>query len=177
MICSFAHKQLYISLVVIIGLANCTIQPDAKLPVTARLIAKYQVLDEKISPRHTKCGDIVKEFLQSDPYTCSFKVQGLEFDIENKYVVDSAGHLQKFLTYLAEGPVIYSREELAVDSGFMRYMGLRNFHIALAGNVRSILDGKDTIAIERIFPVEKLILARSSAHIMSGRRFIYQYQE
>ncbi len=161
----------------IIGLASYVTQSDVKIPVTSRLVAKYQVLDEEMSPHHTKCGDIVKEFLQADSYTCSFKVQELEFDIENKYVVDSTGHLQEFRTYLAEGPVAYSLEELAEDSTFMRDKNLDRFHIALINNAQSILDGSDTIHIERVFPAEKLILAYRSAHLTPGRRFIYQYQE
>lgn len=161
----------------LLGLTGCTTQLDTKLPITARITAKYQVLDEELSPHHSKCGDIVKEFLQAGPYTCSFKVQGLEFDIEREYIVDHMGRLQEFRTYLAEGPVIYSTKELATDSAFMRYEGLRNFHIVFIDNARRILDGSDTTTIERIFPAEKLILACRSAHLIRGRRFIYQYQE
>jgi hypothetical protein len=161
----------------VMELARCTAQPDVKAPITAQLVAKYQVLDEELSPHHVKCGGIVEEFLHAGPYTCSFKVQGMEFDIEKKYVIDSTGHLQEFRQYLAEGPLIYGPKELAEDSVFMRYEGLTNFHIALADDARSVLDGSDSIAIERIFPAEKLILARRSVHLTRGRRFIYQYQE
>ncbi|MBD2766768.1 hypothetical protein IC235_02545 [Hymenobacter sp. BT664] len=156
---------------------RCTTQPDTKLPITARLVAKYQVLDEDLSPNNAKCDNIVEEFLQAGPYACSFKVQDLEFDIEDKYIVDSTGHIQKYYSYLAEGPVIYGPKEFAAEPNLMHSNGLDNFYIALVANLGSIIDSSDTIAIEQVFPAEKLILARRSAHLMRGRRFIYQYQE
>jgi hypothetical protein len=168
-LCMFALSLLLL-------IVGCQQQSAPKAPNKARLVAKYKVLDETISPEHVKCGDIVIDFLDASPYTCSFKVQGLEFDIEDKYVVNAEGHLKEFSSYVAEGPISYSIDELKADTLFLRYNQLDNFHISLVNEGQAILDGIDTLAIERIFPIEKLLLARRKASTPKGRRFIYQYQ-
>jgi hypothetical protein len=151
-------------------------QPSNSVPITARLVAKYQVLDEVLSPQITNCAGVIKEFLKAGPYACSFKVQGLEFDIEYKYVADTKGHLKEFWPYLAEGPDRFTFAELKKDSGYLKYRNLGKFHLALSSDRTSVLDGANQVFIERIYPVEKLILARKDAHTLKGRRFIYQYR-
>lgn len=155
---------------------QCCEQPTNRIPAGARLIAKYQVLDEIISPHHVKCGGIIQDFLKASPYTCSFVVQGLEFDVEYKYVVDTQGYLKEFQPYLAEGPVIHTIAELREDNAYLKYERLSDFHISFNPARMSILDGKRVITIERVFPAEKLILARKDVHTPKGRRFLYQYQ-
>ncbi|RZJ86077.1 MAG: hypothetical protein EOO60_13925 [Hymenobacter sp.] len=155
-----------------------TTQPVIQVPTTARLIAKYQVLDEVISPYHANCASAgtVKDFLQSGPYACSFKLHGLEFDVEYKYVVDATGHLQEFQPYLSEGPDVLTSTELRKDVVYLKHRKLENFHLAFTSARTSILDGTQTVIIERIYPAEKLILARKDAQTPKERRFIYQYK-
>ncbi|HET9504429.1 MAG TPA: hypothetical protein VFO93_12880 [Hymenobacter sp.] len=168
--------KLLLSFCLLFSLALSVNQPPSSVPITARLIAKYQVLDEVLSPQHTKCSGEIKEFLKAGPYDCSFKVQGLEFDIEYKYVADAKGNLQEFWPYLPEGPDVLTIAELRKDGRSLKYHKLENFHLALSPDRISVLDGRQQVFIERIYPAEKLILARKDAHTSKGRRFIYQYQ-
>jgi len=151
-------------------------QPPSSVPITARLVAKYQVLDEVLTPQHTKCSGEIKEFCKAGPYDCSFKAQGLEFDIEYKYVADTKGNLKEYWTYLPEGPGISTIAELRKDGHSLKYRKLENFHLAFSSDRTSVFDGARQVFIERIYPAEKLILARKDAHTPKGRRFLYQYQ-
>jgi hypothetical protein len=168
--------ELFLVSILTLLLVKQTDKPIASVPAEAHLIAKYQVLDEVLSPRHTKCSGELKEFLKAGPYDCSFKVQGLEFDIEYKYVADAKGNLKEFWPYLPEGPDISTIAELRKDGNSLKYYKLENFHLTLSADRTNVLDGTHQIFIERIYPAEKLILARKDAHTPKGRRFLYQYQ-
>jgi hypothetical protein len=151
-------------------------QPPSSVPITARLVAKYQVLDEVLSPQIAKCSGDIKEFLKASPYDCSFKVQGLMFTIEYKYVADTKGNLKEYWPYLPEGPDISTIAELRKDARSLKYHQLEGFHLALSSDRTRILDGANQVFIERIYPAEKLILARKDVHTPKGRRFLYQYR-
>jgi hypothetical protein len=168
---------IILSLVASIILVSCSGQVEKQVPVNARIIAKYRLLDEYMSPEITKCGnDIRKEFLESGRYECAFKLSGLEFIIEKKYIVDRLGELKEYWPYHAEGPEILTRKELARDSSFARSEGLNGFYLSLV-NRSAVVDGRDTVAITRVFPKEKLIFTtRSARDSADGRRIIYQYQ-
>jgi hypothetical protein len=168
-------KPFLVSVIALL-LVKQTDKPIASVPTEAHLIAKYQVLDEVLSPHHTKCVGAIKDFLKAGPYACSFRVQGLEFDIEYKYVVDAKGNLKEFWPYMPEGPDVSTIAELRKDGSSMKYYKLENFHLALSPGRTSVLDGTHQVFIERIYPSEKLILARKDAHTPKGRRFLYQYQ-
>jgi hypothetical protein len=151
-------------------------QPSSSVPITARLVAKYQVLDEVLSPQIDKCSGEIKEFLKAGPYDCSFKLQGLKFTIEYKYVADAKGNLKEYWPYLPEGPDIATIAELRKDSRSLKYHKLENFYLALSPDRTRLFDGARQVFIERIYPAEKLILARKDAHTPKGRRFLYQYR-
>jgi hypothetical protein len=158
------------------SLLGCSPSAMNQLPANAKLLAKYRVLDERMSLGVVKCDEKRDEFLQASRYACSFKLQGLEFVIERKYVVDSTGHLTEYWPYHAEGPEVRTRQELARDTSLARSEGVTHFHIAFAGP-KSLVDGPDTAVITRIFPAEHLLCtARSAQDSLNGRRLIYQYQ-
>lgn len=168
--------KLLLSFYLLSSLVTHVSQSPSSVPITARLVAKYQVLDEVLSPQHTKCSGEIKEFLKAGPYDCSFKVQGLEFDIEYKYVADTKGSLKEYWPCLPEGPDISTIAELRKHSRSLKYYQLENFHLAFSSDRTNVLDGANQVFIERVYPAEKLILARKDAHTPKSRRFIYQYQ-
>jgi hypothetical protein len=158
------------------GLLGCSRRAAEQPPVHARITAKYRVLDERMSPDFVKCAEKRKEFLQAGPYACSFKLSGLEFVIERKFVLDSSGHLLEYWPYHAEGPEIYTQQDLARNPSLRREEGLDDFHITFIGT-KAIADGLDTVEITRVFPKERLLFTRRSAQdSLNGRRLIYQYQ-
>ncbi|TLM90107.1 hypothetical protein [Hymenobacter jeollabukensis] len=72
---------------------------------------------------------------------------------------------------------MFSIEELRRDTTSMRYNGLNNFHVGVLDDARAVVDGPDTLLIERRFPREKLLLAKQTASLAAdGRRLIYQYR-
>jgi hypothetical protein len=178
--CSTAHfyssMKFLLSFCLLFPLAPRTSQPLATIPAAARLVAKYQVLDEVLSPHIARCSGEIKEFCKAGLYDCSFKVQGLEFDIEYKYVADAKGNLKEYWPYMPEGPDVSTIAELRKDGSSLKYLKLENFHLALSSDRTSVFDGAHQVFIERIYPAEKLILARKDAYMPKGRRFIYQYQ-
>ncbi|RZL10438.1 MAG: hypothetical protein EOO62_13125 [Hymenobacter sp.] len=168
--------KFLLSFCLLLPLTLRTSQPVDTIPDTARLVAKYQVLDEVLSPHIATCPGEIKEFLKASTYACSFKVQGLEFDIEYKYVADAEGNLKEFWPYMPEGPDVLTIAELKKDATYLKYEKLENFHLAFNPARTSILDGNQMVTIERTYPTEKLLLACRDAHTPKGRRFIYQYQ-
>ncbi|GAB3837402.1 hypothetical protein [Hymenobacter jeollabukensis] len=65
------------SLLLLLGLlAACESPKPANTAVPLQLVAKYRVLDERLSPQHTKCAQKVKSFLAADAHDCSFTVRG-----------------------------------------------------------------------------------------------------
>jgi hypothetical protein len=157
-------------------LVSCSHKGAEQLPLNSRIIAKYRVLDEGMSPGFAKCSEERKEFLKAGLYDCSFKLYNLEFVIEKKYLVDSTSKLKEYWPYHAEGPEVITREELEKDTSLMRCEGLNNFHVSFA-NRKAIVDGYDTVTITRIFPKEKLVFTvRNAKDSVNGRRMIYQYQ-
>jgi hypothetical protein len=134
------------------------------------------VLDEVLSPHITKCSGEIKEFLKASTYACSFKVQGLEFDVEYKYVADAKGNLKEFWSYLPEGPDVFTITELRKDTVYLKHNKLADFYLAFAPDRTSLVDGTHKVVIEKIYPAEKLLLARKDAYTPKGRRFLYQYK-
>ena len=157
------------------SLVSCSHGITERIPLNSKIIAKYRVLDEYMSPGFVKCSEERREFSNAGPHDCSFKLYGLEFVIERKYLVDSIGKLKEYWPYHAEGPEIFTRQELEKDTSLMQSEGLNNFHIS--ANEKVVIDGRDTVAITRVFPKERLLFTdRSTKDSVSGRRIIYQYQ-
>lgn len=158
------------------SIVSCSHGVTERIPLNSRITAKYRVLDEGMSPGFTKCSGKRREFLNAGRYDCSFKLYGLEFVIERKYLVDSIGRLKEYWPYHAEGPEIVTRQEWEKDTSLMQSEGLNNFHISFA-NEKVIIDGRDTVAITRVFPNERLLFTvRSTKDSVGERRIIYQYK-
>jgi hypothetical protein len=166
--------QLIIILFLTIG---CSGQGGNKLNDNAQIIAKYQTLDEIISPNHYKCSDIVKDFKKVGEYDCSFKIDNYEFDIEKKFILDKNGNIKEYWTYLAEGPLTYNLQELKSDEKFLESIGGIELNITFLKDRIHILDKRDTLEIEKVFSEQKLILIKQSAEMKKdGRRLLFEYK-
>ena len=72
-------------LIPIILILLCTIScTNNHLKPNTQIVAKYITLDEKLSPKHTKCSSDIKQFEKMNEYDCSFLIENNEFDIESK---------------------------------------------------------------------------------------------
>lgn len=168
------RTQIIIILTIIIG---CNKLEERTFGSDIQIITKYQTLDEKLSPNHTKCSDEIRGYKEMGKYDCSFQVEDLEFDIEEKYLLDDNGNIKEYWTFKPEGPLTYKVEELKSDPKFLKSIGGTELNIKLLENRKQILDKGDTLTFERIFPKEKLILIMKKGDVnKSGRRILFEYK-
>lgn len=153
----------------------CTPPP---LPADAKIIAKYRVLDEELSPIHEKCGEEVKDFLKMQEYECSFLLNEDEFDIERKWLVDKRGQVHEFWRYLAEGPLVYSHSDIMNDWGLKEDEVIAiGSQIRLSEDLQYVIDNEDSLWIERYFLTEQLIFTQRPEELKRDRRrLIFEYQ-
>lgn len=155
---------------------SCASQKDYTISQNAFVVSKYLVLDEKLSPQITNCARAIPDFKDFDN-DCSFLLDKMEFDVQEKYNVDTYGKLKEYLRYKSEGALFYTLEDLKTDTIYYNSLGLKNFNLAFSEDKKYIIDSSDTLEIERIFPNEKLIFTkRTSKQIEDKRRVIYQYE-
>ncbi|WP_299097646.1 hypothetical protein [uncultured Winogradskyella sp.] len=161
-------------ILVLILVLNIGCSPNkSEIPESSKISVKYRVLDEKISPNNRNCSDKSVPYLKLENNDCSFSIGNYEFDIEKKYLIDNNGNLKEFWTYLSEGPLTYSVDELNQDMKFKKHENLEKFNVRISKNRTEIIDAKDTLKIEQIFKNEKLILIERKEN--NGRRILFAY--
>ncbi len=162
---------------ILFAILSCNNKEENILNSNIQITTKYQTLDEMISPNHHKCSDEIKEYKKMGKYDCSFQIENFEFDIEKKYILNKSGNLKEYWTYKSEGPLTYNREELESDPKFLKSIGGLKLNIKFLENGQQILDGGDTLTIEKIFQEEKLILMKKKSDFKkNGRRTLFEYK-
>lgn len=163
-------------LFLIFFLFACKNENKFKLPTDARIVAKYYCRDEFISPNNSKCSDVILPFLKANENDCSFRLDNFEFDISRKYVFDEKGNLETFWRYLSEGPVVDSLKNIEKDTAFMKEENLYNLHPALDLKNNTILEQGKRFEIEKVFPLEKIIIVKKDSTMSKeDTRVLYQY--
>lgn len=145
-----------------------------ELPNSLKIVTKFIVLDEKISPNFINCSENSVPFLEMKENNCSFSVGNYEFDIEKKYLIGQNGNLMEFRNYLPEGAITYSLAQLNSDKKLKKYENLEKFNVLLSKSGTEIIDTNDTLKIEQVFKSEKLLLMKNAKSI--GRRTLYEYE-
>jgi hypothetical protein len=168
-------KLLTFSLLLLTLLA-CSTTPDV-VPTTAKIKAKFLVLDEKLSPQIIKCSEDIPNFLNMKADDCSFKLGNSEFDIEEKYLLDKKGAISEYWVYHSEGPERFSLSKIKQDSTLSTALLNDKQGISFTKNKKAIVDSKDTFEIEKVFLEEKMLVVKSNKNIpIRSRKFIYQFQ-
>ena len=160
-------------LILVLSLNQSCKGTENELPQSSKIIAKYSVLDEKISVNNINCSEKSVPFINMKENDCSFSIGNYEFDIEKKYIFDENGNLKEFWKYLSEGPLTYSLNQLNEDITYKKYENLDNLNVQVSTNRTEIIDTKDALKIEKIFKSEKLILMQNLEN--KGRRILYEY--
>ena len=165
----------------IIGVLICLIfgcnTSENKLQLENTIVAKYELLDEELSPKHKNCEERIVDFLRMGKYDCSFKLDNYEFDIEKKFVIDELGNINEYWNYLSEGPVIYTLAELKSDKNLFESLSIKKTNVSISKNGLQINDSGETLNIERIYKTEKLIfVVRNKETLKNNKRIIYQYR-
>lgn len=141
------------------------------------IIAKYRVMDEYLSPRVEHCTHEVKPFLEMDSNDCSFYLDSMQFQISEKFALDSIGRLAEYSIYKPMGPLTYSLEELQSDPKLFELIGGNSVKITFEPIKNVVYDSGKQYSIERIFPKERLILATQTEYQKSkGERLIFEYR-
>lgn len=154
----------------------CSTTPDV-VPVSAKMKAKYLVLDEKLSPQIIKCSENISNFLQMKPDECSFKLGNSEFDIEEKYLLDKNGNISEYWVYHSEGPERFNLNKITQDSVLSTALLKENNGVKFTKDRKFVVDKTDTFEIEKVFLEEKMVVVKSKKHIpIRSRKFIYQFQ-
>ncbi|MEP2446242.1 MAG: hypothetical protein ABJI69_03355 [Balneola sp.] len=140
-----------------------------------KIIAKYVVLDEELSPSHYNCQDEVKEFLKMDKLDCSFLVDKQEFDILEKFVLDNNGQLKEYWNYKPMGPLTYELKDLRADQKFSDMIGVEK--IKINSSPEQVFDSGDTLEIEKIYHKEKLIFVERTSELRKKNlRLIFEFK-
>lgn len=147
-----------------------------EIPANSRIVAKYSVHNAAGSAVQVNCraNAPLYDFLEMGKYDCSFKLKGIEYDIENKFVLDTAGYLVEDWLYLAEGPLVYDLEMIGKDKALESYLGLSRLPIYIYQN--KVIDAGDTLEVVAVFSREKLLWVTDSIHRSKGRIMMYQYE-
>ena len=149
---------------------------DEKLqvPMNSQIFAKHIVFDENITSKILKTTNIevaVEEFTKRKESHSVFKFENKIYKSEFNFILYPDGTLHRLLSQCDDEPEIYSKiiNPLNIDR---KTIGV-NFLIKLSKSHREIIDGKDTLIIEKIYPKEKLILVKQQND--KGRITFYEY--
>jgi hypothetical protein len=155
-------------LLVVIGLSGCSVRDNG----TKKIVARYRVLDEVMSPHHVNCDSESKLFKQMRSTDCSFIVDSNEFDIIEKFVLDDKGKLKEYWTYKSEGPLTYTVEDLMNDEKLKELIKNDRLRIQLLGTSK-IIDTGDTLIVDRI--IDNVVFVKQDQR-EAGKHIRYLYE-
>jgi hypothetical protein len=146
-----------------------------KLSEQVIISERFEVLDESTSKEQIWCEEVVKDFLEINEYDCSFKIDGIEYDIRKRVFIGMNGKLMEYWTYRSEGPVTYSMDDLKSDPKFFESTGLKDFNLNLLNNI-TIATSIATLEIDQIHPEYKLIVCKQNENLEKRKsKIIYKY--
>ncbi len=152
---------------------SCNSTKNEKVEVISKIIT----MDEEVSPNFFYCdigSGILRNFEEISEEDCSFKINKLEFDLRQRFFINSEGKLKEYWWYRAMGVMTYSEEELKNDPKFLKYIGGENYKISLIENNTKLIENQDTLKIEKIFEKPKLIMI-DKINCKNDQRIFYEY--
>lgn len=145
------------------------------LPLDIKIISQCTTRDEKESPIFTNCAREIKSF--DGTYNCSFTLEGLEFDINKRFLFDKEGNLSAYWIYKAEGTLTYTIAELKQDPLFFQHIGDYKKNLRLSDNKRQLISNQYTLDIERIYTKQKLIMTKQHSELLQqNQRIFFEYE-
>lgn len=140
-------------------------------PGLLRLSSKLKVIDGSTDNNLNYCEGEIKKYAQMGKYDCSFIIDSIEYNLRSKYVYDSLNKVQSYWSYKAEGPLIYSSEDLMNDQKFVISIGADKIPMKYES---LIIDGDDTMKIESINEELNLIFMEKNRN--EKFRVIYEFK-
>ena len=157
----------------ILTLSILIISCSKELPKNSKIIAKYIVFNHDISKKTIKNFDDVKEITDSIEITHPFVVDKKFHDLEYAFILYPEGTLEKIHEYKYGEYNLYPKYQIILDTIDRKNIGI-GFNIKLNEERNKIIEGKDTLEILDIYPVEKLIRVDKPEN--KGRIIFYQYK-
>ena len=151
-------------------LTSC--EKKVEIPKKSKIIAKYVVFEDNISRKIVKNLKAVKEFDKSDNNDKEpFKLENKIYKIERDFRLDSGKlkilneHIYHSFNYADFGlkKIEINRETIGQTT-----------LIKFSKSFGEVVDGKDTLEIEEIFPEKKLFFVKEKR--IDGRKSIYEYK-
>lgn len=163
---------LLISLLIFVGCSK-----NQEIPENSKIVAKYIVWNEKISPKRTDCTSELKSFNEMHKFDCSFKLNNNEFDIKEKFTLNNKGDLKEYWVYRSESPLVYTLSDLKEDPKYFNSINAKNLKIVLLKSKTEISSSGNIFIIEKILKNEKLIFAKQDANLEANKfRTVFQYE-
>jgi hypothetical protein len=165
-------KRTFTIILLLSVLVSC--QKKIELPINAKLIAKYVVFNDSISSKILKDLKNVKEFDNKNKLDkVPFKLDGKFYKFETEYRLEDG----KLITYHEH---IYNSfkysdygiKKIVMSDNVRENLG-KTFSLKFSVSREQIIDCKDTLQIEKVYPKEKLIFVKPERN--DGRVNIYEY--
>jgi len=165
-------KKVY--LICSLSLLSC--KQKNEIPQDSYIITRYTVFDENISPKLNVCpSDSIYNFTENNGEDCLFRLEENIFEVEFKMTLSKEGHMIKLDQHSVTNKIDYEKFGIVKDSTDFNKLKGNDFFIRFSKSKNEIIDGIDTLNIERIFAKEKLIFVENK-NSKKGRRYIYQYK-
>jgi|APHig6443717497_1056834.scaffolds.fasta_scaffold331780_1 hypothetical protein len=147
-----------------------------EIPQDSYITTRFTVFDEKISPQLDVCPcDTIKNFIENNGDDCIFRLEEYTFEVEYKMILSEEGHMLRLEEHSVTKDIDYKKFGIIKNQTDPTKLNGFDFFIRFSSSKKQIIDGNDTLEIEKIFPKEKLIFVENK-NTNKGRRNIYQYK-
>jgi hypothetical protein len=130
-------------------------EPKIEIPENSKLIARYTVFDEYISPELDVCpGDTIPAFNDNN-YDCMFRLDTLLFETEFRIGLNDEGNMKTLDEHTVTKNIDYEGFDIEKDTTNWHTANGKDFWIRFSEQRDKIIDGTDTLVIKRVFPKRK----------------------
>jgi hypothetical protein len=164
-------KILYLPITLL--LIGCT--HKIEVPENSKIVTKYTVFDENISPKLNVCtNDTIRDFKDFEGWECMFKLGESIFEVEYKIVLSKDGHMTEFHNHTVTENIDYRKLGIKRDTLNPNKLNGNDIYIKFSNDRNKVIDGSDSLEIEKIYPAEKLVFVKETDK--NRRRHIYEYK-
>ena len=158
------------SFIILLSIFLISCERKIEIPKNSILIAKYVVFEDSISKQIIKDLDSIKPFdKMNDDFKKPFKLDGKVYEFETEFKLSNSRLIRLYEhEYHSFDYSKFSLKKIKINR---ESIGLKT-SIKFSKSLQQIIDYKDTIEIEKVYPKEKLILVKRN----DQRINIYEYK-
>ena len=162
-------KKTFIILLLAISFSNC--KHEVHIPKGSYIDDKFIVFSPIISKVTILDSSKVRDFDMKYYMDFGFRVDKKMYDIEYELELDKSGHLKHFSEYRSPNSYLYKKAIKRIQFNYDS-IGFKTL-IKFSSSREYIIDGDDTIKIEKVFPKQKLVLVGKDEDL---RNYFYHYK-